>query len=85
MVYRGWRRNGRLGGRAQLTPIIVQEVEPVGSFAGEAFVTPVFEGGTFLTLLAFMLIQGPVLGGAALLMLPIQLMVIPPCSARSTP
>ena len=77
-VYRGWSRNGRPGGRAQLIPIMVQEVEPVGGFAGEAFVTPAFHGGTFLTLLAFMLIQDPVLGGAALLMLPIQLTVIPP-------
>ncbi len=82
MVYRGWRRNGRPGGQAQLIPIIVQEVEPVGGFAGEAFVTPVFEGGRFLTLLAFMLIQDPVLGGAALMMLPIQLAVIPPLQRR---
>ncbi len=82
MVYRGWRRNGRPGGQAQLIPIIVQEAEPVGGFAGEAFVTPVFQGGTFLTLLAFMLIQDPVLGGAALLMLPVQLAVIPPLQRR---
>lgn len=82
MVYRGWCRNGRPGGQAQLIPIIVQEVEPVGGFAGEAFVTPVFQGGTFLTLLAFMLIQDPVLGGAALMMLPIQLVVIPPLQRR---
>ncbi len=82
MVYRGWRRSGRPGGQSQLIPIIVQEVEPVGGFAGEAFVTPVFQGGTFLTLLAFMLIQDPVLGGAALLMLPIQLTVIPPLQRR---
>lgn len=82
MVYRGWRRNGHPGDQAQLIPIIVQEVEPVGGFAGEAFVTPVFQGGTFLTLLAFMLIQDPVLGGAALLMLPIQLLVIPPLQRR---
>jgi len=82
MVYRGWRRNGRPGGQAQLIPIIVQEVEPVGGFAGEAFVTPVFQGGTFLTLLAFMLLQDPVLGGAALMMLPIQLAVIPPLQRK---
>lgn len=56
MVYRGWHSNGRPGGQSQLIPIIVQEVEPVGGFAGEAFVTPLFQGGTFLTLLAFMLI-----------------------------
>lgn len=82
MVYRGWHRNGRPGGQAQLIPIMVQEVEPVGGFAGEAFVTPVFQGGTFLTLLAFMLIQDPILGGAALLMLPIQLAVIPPLQRK---
>ncbi len=82
MVYRGWRRNGRPGGQAQLIPIIVQEVEPVAGFAGEAFVTPVFQGGTFLTLLTFMLLQDPVLGGAALMMLPIQLAAIPPLQRR---
>ena len=82
MVYRGWRHNGQPGGRSQLIPIIVQEVEPVGGFAGEAFVTPVFEGGTFLTILAFMLVQNPLLGAAALLMLPIQLTVIPPLQRK---
>jgi ABC-type multidrug transport system fused ATPase/permease subunit len=82
MVYRGWRHNGQPGGRSQLIPIIVQEVEPVGGFAGEAFVTPVFQGGTFLTILAFMLVQNPVLGAAALLMLPIQLTVIPPLQRK---
>ncbi|MBX3517492.1 MAG: hypothetical protein KF815_11185 [Rhodospirillales bacterium] len=82
MVYRGWHRNGRPGGEAQLIPIIVQEVEPVGGFAGEAFITPVFQGGTFLTLLTFMLIQDPILGAAALMMLPIQLAVIPPLQRK---
>jgi ABC-type multidrug transport system fused ATPase/permease subunit len=81
-VYRGWRRSGRPGGRAELIPIIVQEVEPVGGFAGEAFVTPAFQGGRFLTLLTFMLIQDPVLGGAALLMLPVQLLVVPPLQRK---
>ncbi|MFZ1413002.1 MAG: hypothetical protein WAS73_00265, partial [Defluviicoccus sp.] len=51
-------------------------------FAGEAFVTPVFQGGTSLTLLAFMLLQDPVLGRAALMMLPIQLAVIPPLQRK---
>jgi ABC-type multidrug transport system fused ATPase/permease subunit len=82
MVYRGWRHNGQPGGRSQLIPIIVQEVEPIGGFAGEAFVTPVFQGGTFLTILAFMLVQNPVLGAAALLMLPIQLTMIPPLQRK---
>jgi ABC-type multidrug transport system fused ATPase/permease subunit len=81
-VYRGWRRSGRPGGRAELIPIIVQEVEPVGGFAGEAFVTPAFQGGRFLTLLAFMLIQDPILGGAALMMLPFQLLVVPPLQRK---
>lgn len=81
-VYRGWRRNGRPGGEAQLIPLMVQEVEPVGSFAGEAFATPLFQGATFFTLLVFMVVQDPVLGGAALIMLPVQLAVIPPLQRR---
>lgn len=81
-VHREWRRRGRPGGPAQLIPIVAQEVEPVGGFAGEAFVRPVLQGGTFLTILTFMLVQDPVLGAAAITLLPLQLLLIPRLQRR---
>ena len=81
-VHREWRRRGRPGGAAQFIPIVAQEVEPVGGFAGEAFVRPVFQGGTFLTILTFMLVQDPVLGAAAMTLLPLQLLLIPRLQRR---
>jgi len=81
-IYREWRRRDRPGGPAQLIPIVAQEVEPVGGFAGEAFVRPVLQGGTFLTILTFMLLQDPVLGAAAVTLLPLQLALIPRLQRR---
>ena len=81
-VHREWRRRGRPGSSAQLIPIIAQEVEPVGGFAGEAFVRPVLQGGTFLTILTFMLVQDPILGAAAITLLPLQLILIPRLQRR---
>lgn len=83
-VYRNWRRRNRLGGSAQLIPVIVQELEPIGGFVGESVVVPVLQGGTFLTILTFMLIQNPALGAAAMALLPVQLVVIPRLQRRVT-
>lgn len=76
-IYRHWRRDLGHGDRAEVVPMLVQEVEPIGGFAGDAFVLPLFQGGTFLTILAFMLVQDPVLGAAAVTLLPVQLALIP--------
>lgn len=81
-VHREWRRRGHPGGPGQLIPVIAQEVERVGGFAGEAFVLPAMQGGTFLTILIFMLVQDPVLGAAAVTLLPLQLMLIPRLQRR---
>lgn len=81
-VYRDWRRRARPGGSAQLIPVIVQELEPIGGFTGEAFVVPMLQGGTFLTILTFMLIQDPILGAAAITLLPVQLLLIPRLQRR---
>src|SRR5258707_15863647 len=35
----------------EIIPIITAEVEPLGGFVGECFATPVFQGGTLLTIL----------------------------------
>ena len=76
-IYRSWRRNNTPGDRSEVIPMLVQEIEPIGGFAGDAFVLPLFQGGTFLTILAFMLVQDPVLGAAAITLLPVQLALIP--------
>lgn len=62
---------------AQLIPMITAECEPLGGFIGDAFVTPVFQGGTLLTLILFMFVQDPVLGLAAVALYPVQGYVIP--------
>lgn len=76
-IYRHWRRDIGQGDRTEVVPMLVQEVEPIGGFSGDAFVLPLFQGGTFLTILAFMLVQDPVLGAAAITLLPVQLALIP--------
>jgi ABC-type multidrug transport system fused ATPase/permease subunit len=61
----------------ELIPIITAEVEPVGGFVGDSFVTPVFQGGTLLTILLFMLMQDPILCLAAVSLYPLQIYLIP--------
>ncbi|WP_225769637.1 hypothetical protein [Inquilinus sp. Marseille-Q2685] len=75
-IHSQWRRHGEMEG-AEIIPVIVQEVEPVGGFSGDAFVLPVFQLGTFLTIFLFMFVQDPVLGAAAVSLLPIQLALVP--------
>lgn len=77
LLHRQWRRNRNPGSCAQLIPVLIQEIEPIGGFAGDVIVTPLFQGGTFLTILLFMFMQDPVLGAAAIALLPFQLALIP--------
>jgi ABC-type multidrug transport system fused ATPase/permease subunit len=81
-IYRRWREGAGSGNRAEVIPVISQEVEPVGGFAADAFALPVFQGGTFLTILVFMFVQDPVLGAAAVTLLPVQLALIPRLQRR---
>jgi ABC-type multidrug transport system fused ATPase/permease subunit len=62
---------------AQIIPMITAECESLGGFIGDAFVTPVFQGGTLLTIVFFMFMQDPVLGAAAVALYPFQGYVIP--------
>ncbi|MCR9220487.1 MAG: ABC transporter ATP-binding protein [Alphaproteobacteria bacterium] len=82
IIYRRWRQQGRPGGAPHLIPVALQEVEPVGGFAGESLVLPVFQGGAFATIILFMLVQDPILGAAALSLLPVQMLVIPRLQRR---
>jgi putative ABC transport system ATP-binding protein len=61
----------------EIVQMINAEVEPLGGFIGDAFALPAFQGGTLLTILAFMFIQDPILGLAAIALYPVQIAVIP--------
>lgn len=63
--------------QGELSSMILSEVEPLGEFFGEAFASPMFYGGTLLTILSFMFAQDPVLGLVSIVLVPIQLWVIP--------
>jgi ABC-type bacteriocin/lantibiotic exporter with double-glycine peptidase domain len=81
-TFRAWSRGKKPCDHSQIIPVLVQEVEPIAGFTGEAFLTPIFEGGTFLTILAFMVFQDPVLGAAALTLVPLQIALIPRLQRR---
>ena len=66
----------------ELIPMITAEVEPMGGFIGDALALPAQQGGTLLTALLFLVVQAPVLGLAALAVLPVQAIVIPRLQRR---
>ncbi|HTZ36405.1 MAG TPA: ATP-binding cassette domain-containing protein [Stellaceae bacterium] len=67
---------------AQIIPMITVECEPLGGFIGDAFVLPLFQGGQLLTIIFFMFVQDPMLGGAAVALYPIQGYIIPKLQRR---
>jgi putative ABC transport system ATP-binding protein len=66
----------------ELIPMITSEVEPLGGFIGDAFVTPLFQGGLLLVPLFFILVQDPLLGLAAVALYPLQGYLIPKIQRR---
>lgn len=82
LIYRRWRISHRDQQTTDIIPIVVQEVEPIGGFASDLFVLPIFQGGTLFTILLFMFVQEPVLGLAAIAILPIQLILLPRLQRR---
>ena len=48
--------------QAEVATMIKDEVEPLGGFIGDAYITPAFLGGQALTALIFIMIQGVWLG-----------------------
>lgn len=63
--------------QGEIIPMITAEVEPLGGFIGDALAQPAFQGGTLLTILAFMFVQDPILGTAAIALYPLQAYLIP--------
>ena len=82
LIYRRWRISHRDQQTTDIIPIVVQEVEPIGGFASDLFALPIFQGGTLFTILLFMFVQEPVLGLAAIAILPIQLILLPRLQRR---
>jgi putative ABC transport system ATP-binding protein len=62
---------------SEIAGMVKDEVEPVGGFIGEAFVTPVFLGGQAITAMTFILMQSFTLGVIAATIIGIQAVVIP--------
>jgi len=71
-------------GQGEVIPMITQEVEPLGGFMGDALAQPVYQLGMLVTIGAFMLIQEPMLGLAALALYPFQMYAIPKLQRRVT-
>jgi ABC-type multidrug transport system fused ATPase/permease subunit len=63
--------------QGEIVTMITAEVEAIGGFMGDAFALPAFQGGTLLTILAFMFVQDPIMGLAAISLYPIQMYIIP--------
>ncbi len=82
LVYRQWRNDPASQDQSEIVPILAQEVEPIGGFAADVLTLPILQGGTLATILLFMFIQDPVLGAAALTVLPIQLVLLPKLQRR---
>lgn len=82
LVYRQWRSDVEAQKQSEIIPILAQEVEPVGGVAADVITLPILQGGTLLTILLFMFMQDPVLGAAALTVLPIQLILLPKLQRR---
>ncbi|MEQ8966973.1 MAG: ABC transporter transmembrane domain-containing protein [Azospirillaceae bacterium] len=66
----------------EIIPMITSEVEPMGGFIGDAFALPAFQGGTLVVYIAFIFIQDPILGAAAISLYPVQGYIIPKLQRR---
>ena len=62
---------------SETATIIKDEVEPIGGFIGDAFITPIFLGMQAITALAFIMLQNIWLGMIALAVIAVQFTIIP--------
>ncbi len=82
LIYRQWRCQASDGKNSEIIPIIGQEVESLGGYAAEFVTLPLLQGGTLITIVLFMLIQDPLLGVAALTVVPVQILLLPRLQRR---
>lgn len=61
----------------EIIAMITGEVEPLGGFIGESFSLPVYQGGTLLVILGFLMYQNPYMALAAVAFYPLQFYLIP--------
>lgn len=61
----------------EIVPMITSETEALGGFIGDSYSLPLLAGGQLAVTLAFMLIQDPILGAAAIALYPLQIYLIP--------
>jgi len=61
---------------------VMGEIEPLGGFFGEVLVTPAFQGGLLAVYMAFIFMQDPWLGLAAIAFYPVQSVLVPVLQAR---
>ncbi|MEM0922550.1 MAG: ABC transporter transmembrane domain-containing protein [Pseudomonadota bacterium] len=63
--------------QGELVSMVTAEAEPLGGIMGDMLAQPVFQAGQMLTILAFLFIQSPWLGLAAVALIPLQAWLIP--------
>lgn len=68
--------------QGEVVAIVTTETEPLGGFIRDALSLPGFQGGTLITILAFMFVQDWKLGLAAIVLYPIQAYAIPKLQRR---
>ncbi len=68
--------------QAEVATMVKDEVEPLGGFIGDAFVTPVFLGGQALTAMFFIMMQSVWLGLFAATIVSVQAILIPKLRKR---
>lgn len=72
----------RRAGQGEVVAMITGQAEQVGNFTGAAFVDPVSLGGQLMVAAAFIVVQDPLLGLAAITFYPIQMWLIPMLQRR---
>ncbi len=63
--------------QGEIVSMLVAETQPLGGFFGEAYSLPAFQGGQLVVLLAFIFVQDPLIGVAAIMLYPVQMYLIP--------
>jgi putative ABC transport system ATP-binding protein len=66
----------------EIIPMVTAEVEPLGGFMGDAIAQPLIQGGTLLVIIAFLFMQNPWIGLAAVSLYPLQAYLIPKLQRR---
>ena len=66
----------------QVIAMVTAELEPVGGFIGDSVALPIMQAGTLITIFAFMFVQNPILGAAAIALYPVQAYFIPKLQRR---